>query len=125
MPTVVSYWDLTLHWKLSHGFAYSLSLSNAKVDVGVPLDQSTSKNDNVIILYNDKHSLPDDAELKRKITSNGEIPLLDTEKSTQNCDVLNLVLMQQRTKRQCKIFIISATIFEWHGRLSEKVPILP
>lgn len=74
-----------------------------RFDVGVPLDESTKdRNDRVMILYNDAGALPNDETVARQSGANGEIPLIDdVEKATENCDVLDLVLMQQKTKRQC------------------------
>lgn len=76
-----------------------------RYDVGVPLDPSTPRrNDRVMIMYNDPGSLPNDEKVVREIVGNGEIPLIDDiEKATENCDVLDLVLVQQKTKRQCKL----------------------
>ena len=57
-----------------------------------------------MIMYNDPGSLPNDEKVVREIVGNGEIPLIDDiEKATENCDVLDLVLVQQKTKRQCKL----------------------
>ena len=72
-----------------------------KYDVGVPLDASNNENDKVLILYNDGGSLPDDKKLADKIVGDGEIPLLDLDDATKNCDVLDVVLVQSRTKKQC------------------------
>ena len=76
-----------------------------RYDVGVPLDESTTdRNDRVMILYNDPGALPNDETVARQIGANGEIPLIDdVEKATENCDVLDLVLIQQKTQRQCTL----------------------
>ena len=55
-----------------------------------------------MILYNDKLALPNHTALREQLMGNGEPPLLDIETATKNCDVLDLVLVQQKTKRQCK-----------------------
>jgi hypothetical protein len=55
-----------------------------------------------MILYNDALAMPDDITLKEQIMGNGEPPLVDIEEATKNCDVLDLILVQPKTKRQCK-----------------------
>lgn len=73
-----------------------------RFDVGVPLDASNVDNDKVMILYNDKMALPDNKALVDKLVGNGEMPVMDIEEATKNCDVLDLVLVQSKTKKQCR-----------------------
>lgn len=73
----------------------------SRFDVGVPLDASNNKNDRVVLLYNHKDSLPNGKALAEKVKGNEDIPLLDIPEATENCDILNLVLIQTNAKRQC------------------------
>jgi len=73
-----------------------------RFDVGVPLDKSEHGNDRLLILYNDPMGLPNDEDLARAIGGSGEVPLIENiEQATENCDVLDLTLIQSKTKRQC------------------------
>lgn len=72
-----------------------------RFDVGVPMDPPNGENNKVLILYNGKDALPDSTFLQEQIKGNGDIPNLGIEDATKNCDVLDLVLVQSKTKKQC------------------------
>ncbi|CAB9514754.1 Nucleotide-diphospho-sugar transferase [Seminavis robusta] len=79
---------------------------NTRFDVGVPLDPSSRNNDKVVLLYNDPQSLPDDPSLVDRIIGGGDPPeIADIEQATKNCDVLDLILVQPKTKRQCMAMV--------------------
>jgi hypothetical protein len=82
---------------------------STKFDVGVPMDQSSPLNSRVMILYNDKLALPDDQHLGEKLLGGGELPLMDIDEATKNCDVLDIVLVQSKTKQQCTPEITNKT----------------
>jgi len=77
---------------------------STRFDVGVPLDASEpNRNDRVMILYNDPKSLPDDEALQQQVMGNGDMPMInDLDEATKNCDVVDIVLMQIKTKKQCR-----------------------
>ena len=64
----------------------------AVFDTGVPLDETTSGNDKVLILYSDPSAFPE--------TEKGDGLLLSAEEATSNCLNLHLVLTHNR-KQQC------------------------
>ena len=74
-----------------------------RFDVGVPLDQPSKTNDRIVIMYNMDDALPRTAA--QAAAGNGEMPLLDVNDATANCDIVNMVLVQKRSKRQCKAFV--------------------
>jgi len=74
----------------------------ARFDTGVPLDKTLSTNEQVLILYSQEQAMPDDAYSRSEATSNTELPLMDVNDATANCDFLNVVLTDHSTsRRQC------------------------
>jgi hypothetical protein len=66
-----------------------------KFDMGVPLDESKTQNDNVIILYSHDHAMPfEKMPNKTGFFSN-------VEEATQNCENLHVILTHTNRKRQC------------------------
>lgn len=94
-----------------------------KFDVGVPLDKMNAHNDQVILLYSGKDSLPtSDADLTLKAaSSNTQIPLMDNiETATENCDMVNLILAQPNDKRQC--FAVMGQFRSYHIQKFMRLP---
>ena len=74
----------------------------SRFDVGVPLDSISKTNDRVVIMYNMDDALPSNKQMAEQASGNGDMPFLNVDDATENCDVMNMVLVQKRAKRQCK-----------------------
>ena len=73
-----------------------------KFDMGVPLDTSGPKNDEVVILYSSEKALPNDPYASKEATSQTAMPLLSAADATENCDFLNVVLTDHSGgRKQC------------------------
>jgi hypothetical protein len=71
-------------------------------DMGVPLDQSTKGNRNVLILYNYDDSFPSSNLFdKAQAKESHNVPLLSSTEATENCENLHVVLTDFTRKRQC------------------------
>jgi len=71
-------------------------------DMGVPLDQSSPKNSEVLLLYSSQEALPDDPFASKEASSMTTVPLLSAQDATANCDFLNVVLTDHSgRRRQC------------------------
>lgn len=93
-----------------------------KFDVGVPLDIPNARNEQVVLLYSGKDSLPtSDAEKTLQATSNSQIPLMDSvDVATENCDMVNLILAQPNDKRQC--FAVMGQFRSYHIQKFMRLP---
>jgi hypothetical protein len=76
-------------------------------DVGVPLDQDSPTNAEVLLMYSHPDAAPVSDPFKTaESLSNTRIPHYDDiEVATENCDLLNLILAQPNDKRQCFAFM--------------------
>ena len=73
-----------------------------KFDLGVPLDRSTSTNNEVLFLYSHTNAMPSDPVQKKEILSQTTIPQISAEDATANCDFLNIVFQNHDgRRRQC------------------------
>ena len=74
-----------------------------RFDVGVPLEESSKGNENVLLLFSHESSVPiSDPYKAAEAKSNTKIPFIDDiEIATENCDTLNLILTQPGEARQC------------------------
>ena len=69
-------------------------------DTGVPLEVSSVRNSEVLIIYNHHDSQPD--KVKYPTQTQGEIPLIsNVYKATANCDYLHVILSNHVRKKQC------------------------
>jgi hypothetical protein len=90
-----------------HDFAIGMSRIQRdefakKFDMGVPLDVSSPKNDDVIVLYSSEKALPNDLYASKEAESQTTMPLMSAEDATENCDFLNVVLTDHSGgRRQC------------------------
>lgn len=89
---------------IANGMAYVDRTTFAeRFDVGVPLMESVTGNEQVLILYSTSKSLPSSDPYKLAETkSNTQIPFFDDiDTATENCDTMNLILAQPFEPRQC------------------------
>jgi len=89
---------------IANGMAYVDRTAFAeRFDVGVPLQESVTGNEQVLLLYSTSKSLPSSDPYKFAETkSNTKIPFFDDiDAATENCDTLNLILAQPFEPRQC------------------------
>lgn len=70
---------------------------------GLPLDPTTSNNQEVVILYGSHSALPNNLMLAKEAVSQTSVPLISsTKEATENCDLLNIVLTDHsKRRRQC------------------------
>lgn len=83
-------------------------------DVGVPKDESTDGNNQVLLLYSNSKSLPD------KHSSGDAMPLLSAEDATQHCNTLKVVLTEPYKKNECM-----ALVGQWESYHVHKFMRLP
>jgi hypothetical protein len=70
--------------------------------MGVPLDQSKGTNDEVLIMYSQANAMPTNPFPRKEAESMTELPLMDVQDATANCDFLNVILTDHSNKRrQC------------------------
>jgi len=62
-------------------------------DIGVPKDETTFGNKEVLLLYSDAKALPDDVD--------GDMPLLSAEDATEHCNTLKVVLTEPNKRKEC------------------------
>lgn len=76
----------------------------AAFNLGVPLDESGVQNQEVMILYQSRAALPNDAFAATEAVSQTAIPAISSvDEAVANCDYLNLILTDHTPKerRQC------------------------
>ena len=101
-------------------------------DFGVPINQDSEGMD-ALILYNKQSALPSDqniAEAARYKDPTKPLPLLSATTATENCDTMNVVLMNNPgSTRQCFALVggqyQSYHIQRWMRRSEESGPITP
>ena len=78
-----------------------------RFDVGVPIQQDSKGNENVLLLYSHERAIPTSDPFKAtEAKSNTKIPFIeDIDAATENCDILNLILTQPDEKQQCVAFL--------------------
>jgi len=78
-----------------------------KFDVGVPLQENSKTNEQVLLLYSHKNAVPTSDPFKAaEAKSNTRIPFIeDIDVATENCDILNIILTQPDEKQQCVAFL--------------------
>ena len=82
-------------------------------DLGVPWDKTTEGNSQVLLLYNSKAALPDNAYIATEAQAlTTPIPaLLSAEEATQNCDFLHVILTDHtpstkgQARKQCTALV--------------------
>jgi len=78
---------------------------NHQFDMGFPLDATSPTNDRVLILYSNEASFPPDYSTENSnsqhTTEDDIIPTFNVSQATQNCNYLNVVLLQPRQQKQC------------------------
>jgi hypothetical protein len=102
-------------------------------DMGVPLDESSDKNGEVLIIYNSANALPNDPYAAKEAVSQTGMPLMSAKEATENCDFLNAVLTDHSSKgrRQCIALFGQYEAFhiqKWmrlpeHGKLEPSAPL--
>jgi hypothetical protein len=71
-------------------------------DMGVPLDQSKETNDEVLIMYSQPKAMPTNPFPRKEAEAMTELPLMDVQDATANCDFLNVILTDHsKQRRQC------------------------
>jgi hypothetical protein len=123
-----------------HEFAVGMSVVSRdefaqEFNMGVPLDESTPGNNQVLILYQSQASVPsDNAFAAVEATSQTELPKLATNEAVANCDYLNVILSDHNSKRRRQCFAIMGQYEAFHiqkhmrlpvgrGKLDPKVPL--
>lgn len=78
-----------------------------RFDIGVPIQQDSKGNENVLLLYSHEKAIPESDPFKAaEAKSNTKIPFMeDIDIATENCDILNLILTQPDEKQQCVAFL--------------------
>ncbi len=74
-----------------------------KYDFGVPMDKN-AENENILVLYDSKASLPSNNKLATAAEFNGDIPQADATTATSNCDVMSAIFVKNfepTEVRQC------------------------
>ena len=102
-----SKWSKRFPKSLSH-FANGLISINRKdmfekYDFGVPMD-GNAENENILMLYDSKESLPSINKLAAAAEFNGDIPEADATTATSNCDVMSTIFVKNfppTEVRQC------------------------
>jgi hypothetical protein len=74
-----------------------------RFDMGIPLDKSEAKNNQVLLFYSNEKALPTSDPLKaEEAKSYTGIPYMDDiDVATENCEILNVILAQPNDKQQC------------------------
>ena len=105
-----------------------------RFDIGVPIQQESRGNENVLLLYSHENAIPTSDPFKAaEAKSNTNVPFIeDIDVATENCDILNLILTQPDEKQQCVAFLGQYRSYhmskfmrlpETEGRLDRKVPL--
>lgn len=105
-----------------------------RFDIGVPIQQDSRGNENVLLLYSHQNALPTSDLFKAaEAKSNTKVPFIeDIDVATENCDILNLILTQPDEKQQCVAFLGQYRSYhmskfmrlpEKEGKLDRKVPL--
>ena len=106
-----------------------------RFDVGVPLQDSSSGNEDVLLLYAHADAVPASDPFKaEEAKSNTQLPNYgkDVEMATENCDTVNLMLLQPNERTQCYALMGQFRGFHIHkfmrlpeegGRLDRSAPL--
>lgn len=89
-------------------------------DMGVPVDPSGEKNEQVLIWYAHPGALPSSKQHAMEAESNHHLPTLSVEDATQNCDTLNVILSATRDPRQC--FAVMGQYRSYHLQKFMRLP---
>jgi hypothetical protein len=101
-------------------------------DMGVPLDKTTSTNSEVLILYSHSNAMPSNPFPRKEASSMTELPLMDVQEATSNCDFLNVILTDHsKQRKQCIALFGQYEAFhiqKWmrlpeHGKLDSTLPL--
>ena len=93
-------------------------------DLGVPLDDSTPRNSQVLILHQTRLSLPDNTMHATEALGMTQAPLLTAEEATENCDILAIALLEHPTsgnRKQC--LAVMGQYESWHLQKFMRLPI--
>lgn len=70
--------------------------------MGVPLDKTSRKNSQVLILYQSSAALPNDPYVAAEAVAQTALPSVSSVKAAvENCDYLNVILTDHSSRRQC------------------------
>lgn len=77
-----------------------------KYDFGVPMEEN-AENEDVLMLYDSRDSLPSSKTLAVAAYFGGEIPHTDATDATSNCDVMSVIFVKNPSKevRQCMAIV--------------------
>ncbi len=95
-------------------------------DFGVPITDGAEKED-ILLLYNDRRSMPTKRTLSRAAEYSGDIPHTTATEATENCDTMNVVFIKNpdhsESVNQCFALVggqyQGAHVQKWHRLIGE------
>ncbi|GKY90617.1 hypothetical protein MPSEU_000035300 [Mayamaea pseudoterrestris] len=89
------------------------------LNLGVPLDKTTSSNQDVLVLYSNKAALPTAKPWKNESTTS-TVPLYSASDATAHCHTVRLILQQPKKDKECL-----AILGQWESYTVDKYMRLP
>ena len=77
-----------------------------KLDYGVPPEETTRWNAEVLFIYNQEGAFPSDERKAYGVRyDNRTIPLISFDEATENCEVVNVVTSKLENRAQCLVMV--------------------